>query len=187
MVYDVTNVDNVQFVTYARNAADVSPEGLHYVSAANSSTGQALLALTNEVSSTLTVYGLTSVKSGGVGNDPLMATDGVDELTGGAGADRFVFAQVRIAGDAGAARDVITDFASGQDKIHLARIDANSTKSGNQSWTLTDAFSGRAGELTISREGDDLLLSGDVNGDGRADLVIELTGASTLKAADIVL
>ncbi len=187
MVYDVTNVDNVQFVTYARNAADVSPEGLHYVSAANSSTGQALLALTNEVSSTLTVYGLTTVKSGGVRNDQLMATDGIDELTGGAGADRFVFAQVRIAGDAGAARDVITDFVSGQDKIHLARIDANSTKSGNQAWSLADAFSGRAGELTITREGDDLLLSGDVNGDGRADLVIELTGASTLKAADIVL
>jgi Ca2+-binding RTX toxin-like protein len=177
----------VQFVTYARNAADVSPEGLHYVSAANSSTGQALLALTNEVSSTLTVYGLTTVKSGGVRNDQLMATDGIDELTGGAGADRFVFAQVRIAGDAGAARDVITDFVSGQDKIHLARIDANSTKSGNQAWSLADAFSGRAGELTITREGDDLLLSGDVNGDGRADLVIELTGASTLKAADIVL
>lgn len=187
MVYDVTNVDNVQFVTYARNAADVSPEGLHYVSAANSSTGQALLALTNEVSSTLTVYGLTTVKSGGVGNDQLMATDGVDELTGGAGADRFVFAQVRMAGDAGLTRDVITDFVSGQDKIHLARIDANSTKSGNQAWALADAFSGRAGELTISREGDDLLLSGDVNGDGRADLVIELTGAATLKAADIVL
>ena len=47
------------------------------------------------------MYGLTTVKSGGVGNDQLMATDGADELTGGAGADRFVFAQARIAGDAG--------------------------------------------------------------------------------------
>ncbi len=187
MVYDVTDVRNVQFVTYARNASDVSPEGLHYVSATNSSTGQALLALTNEVSSTLTVYGLTTVKNGGARNDKLVASDGVDELTGGAGADRFMFEQVRIAGDVAPVRDVITDFVSGQDKIHLARMDADSTQAGNQAWKLVASFSNNAGELVKSLDGENLLLSGDVNGDGRADLLVQLTGVSALTAADVIL
>ncbi|MFI3216703.1 MAG: choice-of-anchor I family protein, partial [Methylococcales bacterium] len=64
MVYDVTDVNNVQFVTYARNAGDISPEGLVYVSAADSPSGQALMVLSNEVSLTLSVFGLTSVISG---------------------------------------------------------------------------------------------------------------------------
>ncbi len=187
MVYDVTRVNDVQFVTYARDWADVSPEGLHYVSANNSPTGQAMLALTHEVSATLTVYGLTAMKTGGAGADKLVATEGVDELTGAAGADRFVFAQVRIADAAPGASDRITDFSSGEDKINLSRIDADSGRAGNQAFDRVDAFSGRAGELVATVDAQKLVLSGDVNGDGIADLVIDLIGVSALAAADIVL
>lgn len=56
MVYDVTDPANVQFVTYFRDMRDVSPEGLVYISAADSPTGEAVLAVANEDSSTLTTY-----------------------------------------------------------------------------------------------------------------------------------
>ncbi len=187
MVYDVTDVKNVQFVTYARDWSDVSPEGLTYVSAAASPTGQALLAVTNEVTSTLTIYGLTTVKSGGDGIDKLIATDGVDEFTGGAGKDRFVFAHARAGEVAVASRDLITDFVSGEDKIKLARMDADGTSAGNQAFVRVSEFTGDAGELVVRQEGSNMLLSGDINGDGLADFTIELAGVSVLSMSDLVL
>ncbi|MCB2077841.1 MAG: choice-of-anchor I family protein [Novosphingobium sp.] len=59
MVYDVTDPANVEFVQYFRNANDISPEGLVYVSAADSPSGEALLIVTNEVSETVTAYQIT--------------------------------------------------------------------------------------------------------------------------------
>ena len=56
MVYDVTNPTDVAFVQYLRNPADVSPEGLTFVSAANSPSGSDLLFVTNEVSNTVSLY-----------------------------------------------------------------------------------------------------------------------------------
>ncbi|HEY0832615.1 MAG TPA: matrixin family metalloprotease [Azospirillum sp.] len=49
---------------------------------------------------------------GGDGNDTLHGNAGADTLTGGGGADAF---------HVGTGRDVITDFASGADRIHVAR------------------------------------------------------------------
>lgn len=56
MMYDVTDPAAPRFVTYARKDGDVSPEGLVFVSAADSPNGRALLILSNEVSGTVTVY-----------------------------------------------------------------------------------------------------------------------------------
>jgi hypothetical protein len=58
MVYDITKVKDVQFVGLLQRAGDISPEGLTFVSAADSPTGVALLGVTNELSSTLTLFGL---------------------------------------------------------------------------------------------------------------------------------
>ena len=187
MVYDVTDINNVQFVTYAREWSDVSPEGLSYVSAAASPTGQALLAVTNEVTSTLTVYGLTTMRSGDDGKDKLFSTEGVDEMTGAGGKDRFIFSHARADDTVADARDLITDFVSGEDKVNLLRIDADSATAGNQAFVRVSQFSGNAGELLVSVEGGNMLLAGDVNGDGLADFVIELTGVTALAASDIVL
>ena len=52
VVYDVTDPSNVSFTQYARNDGDVSPEGL--------TIGEELLAVTNEVSNTMTLYAVTS-------------------------------------------------------------------------------------------------------------------------------
>ena len=185
MVYDVTDVNNVQFVTYARDAGDISPEGLVYVSAADSPSGQALMVLSNEVSLTLSVFGLTSVMSGTVKNDVLSATDGVDEITGGAGSDRFVFAHAKTLTPA--IKDVVTDFISKTDKIDLQKIDADSTKSGNQAFKLVTNFEGKAGQLIIEQSGANTLLSGDVNGDGTADIQIQLTGVASIVTTDFIL
>jgi Ca2+-binding RTX toxin-like protein len=61
---------------------------------------------------------------GGAGDDTLRGTLGADRLTGGPGDDRFVFQRINTtAVDTGigpGARDVITDFHHGQDRIDLS-------------------------------------------------------------------
>jgi hypothetical protein len=56
MVYDVTHPGQVSFVQYLRNSADVSPEGLTFVAAKDSPSGQDALFVTNEVSNTVTAF-----------------------------------------------------------------------------------------------------------------------------------
>ena len=66
MVYDITNPDKTEFVNYINSRefngsirGDVSPEGLCFIPAAESSTGKPLLLAACEVSGTLAVYELT--------------------------------------------------------------------------------------------------------------------------------
>jgi len=68
MMYDITNPYGVQFIEYVINrdftkdptesneAGDVGPEGMKFVSAEKSPTGEALLIVGNEVSGTTNVY-----------------------------------------------------------------------------------------------------------------------------------
>jgi len=86
--------------------------------------------------------------------------------------------------------DEILDFTPGTDKIDLGRIDANTLAAGDQgfAWIGSNAFSGTAGELRAYEQGGSWYVEGDVNGDGAADLVIQLTlqGATPLGAADFL-
>ena len=66
MVYDITAPENTEFVNYINSRefnnniqGDVSPEGLCFIPAAESSTGKPLLLAACEVSGTLAVYELT--------------------------------------------------------------------------------------------------------------------------------
>lgn len=72
MVYDVSDPTAPSFVSYTQNrnfagdpeagtAGDLAPEGLLFISAADSPTGQPLLVVTNEVSSTTTIYDLAGL------------------------------------------------------------------------------------------------------------------------------
>jgi serralysin len=122
---------------------------------------------------------------GGGGKDMLRGGLGTDRLTGGSSADRFDFDRAAECG-IGAARDVITDFIRSQaDKIDLATIDAKSTVSGNQAFTFvgTKALSGAAGQLRCS----DGIIQGDSNGDGAADLELQVLGPNTMQSSDFLL
>lgn len=59
MVYEVTNPNKPVFVEYVTTEGDVSPEGLTFISAANSPNGKPLLITTNEVSKTVAIFEFT--------------------------------------------------------------------------------------------------------------------------------
>jgi serralysin len=117
------------------------------------------------------------------GNDRLVGRVGTDRMAGGTGADDFVFGttgQSRV----GTARDVISDFQPGIDDIDLASIDANTGASGNQAFRYIGAQAfARAGDLRYAGG----IVAGDVNGDGRPDFEIAVTGSPTLTGADFIL
>lgn len=60
VTYDVTNPIKPQFVTFTNlPSTDTSPEGMVFISAANSPTGKPMLAVGNEVSGTTTLYSIS--------------------------------------------------------------------------------------------------------------------------------
>lgn len=126
--------------------------------------------------------------TGGDGDDVLNGGAGTDILVGGAGADRFVFRSATQAG-IGTARDVIEDFESGVDMIDLSAIDANVRAKGNQAFgeNLVMGFSESAGQLLLAAVGGDLVVSGDINGDGLADFEILLRDVTGITRDDFIL
>ena len=119
---------------------------------------------------------------GGAGKDWLDGGLGIDRLTGNRGADEFRYEEIADARP-GKHRDTITDFQRGVDHIRLADIDARTDRDGDQSFKFIGSheFSGRAGELRYAGG----VLSGDVDGDLRADLQISVAGG--LGAGDLLL
>jgi Ca2+-binding RTX toxin-like protein len=123
---------------------------------------------------------------GADGDDVLIGGGGVgqDHLTGGAGNDRFVLEAAQDS--AGHSGDFIKDFLIGSDVIDLAAIDADVAAAGDQAFTFIGAaaFSHQAGELQAKFFGDGTLVSGDIDGDGRADFQVSLDDPLTLQASD---
>lgn len=123
---------------------------------------------------------------GGAGNDTLAGGAGADTVTGGTGNDRFVFNFADIA--TGATHDSIADFTHANDKIDLSDIDAI-TGSAGSSFTFIGAgvFTHTAGELHyVVNPGGGVILQGDLNGDGVEDFNIDVHGAASLVASDII-
>lgn len=123
---------------------------------------------------------------GGSGNDFIYGGTGQDKLTGGSGDDYFGF---RPGESTTKSPDHILDFKHGEDKIGLPDIDADTTKSGNQSFHFVGnhAFSGDAGELRFEKHGHDTLVQGDMNGDKHADFAVMLDDfTQTLTSTDFV-
>jgi Ca2+-binding RTX toxin-like protein len=122
--------------------------------------------------------------SGGRGNDRLFSGLGADHLAGGKHADVFIFRASEEAG-IGKQHDVIEDFVSGVDRINLSAIDANANRNGDQSFDFigNNDFSSKAGELHLKNG----VVSGDVDGDGRADFAIDVADLNRMTQADFQL
>ena len=96
-----------------------------------------------------------------------------------------MFAKISDSGPGAANHDTITDFVSGEDRIDLASIDANTTVKGDQAFSYigSSSFSGVAGELRFANS----VLASDINGDGVADFEISMTGVQSLAHYDFLL
>ena len=126
---------------------------------------------------------------GGSGKDRIIGGYGQDTLYGGSGADLFTFKSTVDSSATFGFSDQITDFlASERDRIDLRTMDADRTTGGNQALTLINgAFTGQAGELRLTASGADLMVMGDVSGNGQADFAIRVLNTSTLTATDFFL
>jgi Ca2+-binding RTX toxin-like protein len=98
---------------------------------------------------------------------------GADVITGGAGADTFIF---NTGESATSAPDHITDFHHNQhDEILFLAA---------HRFMGTAAFSGTAGEIRYAVAGSEVHVFFDANGDKHADMEVILTGVHMLVAAD---
>ncbi|MEZ5875804.1 MAG: type I secretion C-terminal target domain-containing protein [Hyphomicrobiales bacterium] len=124
----------------------------------------------------------------GAGLDRLDGGRGKDTLYGGDGQDVFDFNSIKDSVK-GSKRDTIEDFTHGAngDVIDLEDIDAK-TGGGNQKFKFIGehGFHGKKGELHFKDLGAKCLVSGDVNGDGKADFEI-MVKTDTLSADDFLL
>lgn len=110
------------------------------------------------------------------GDDFLSGEAGQDTLVGAKGKDRFVFDSA--AGSTALAPDLISDLHN-NDKIDVKRIDADLTTSGDQAFVIVGAaLTGDPGQMAGSYDSsrDVTVAVGDVDGDGVADLMIEMDG-----------
>ena len=133
----------------------------------------------NDVANELSSGGGNDTVNGFGGDDTITGGAGKDSLTGGAGKDVFLYAELTDSA-VGADRDVITDFADGEDVIQL-------DGAGGKSFIGSSAFTGSAGQVRVATTAGQTIIELDSNGDRVADLQIELTGAYQLDKTDFIL
>jgi Ca2+-binding RTX toxin-like protein len=134
---------------------------------------------------------------GNAGDDRLFGLNGIDFLTGGLGADELrggaggdFFRYLGTAQSTTGSIDRILDFRH-VDRIDLSAIDANSGTGANDAFTFIGnaAFSNVAGQLRAYQSGANWFVEGDIDGDGTADLIIQVTllDPAPLGAGDFIL
>lgn len=170
----------------ANSGNDTIRSSVSYTLSANVET----LDLTGTGNTSAVGNALDNTIAGNSGDNRIVGAAGADRLYGEGGADTF---QYRALGDStvsSSGRDFIVDFSKTQgDHIDLHLIDANNAAGGNQAFTFigNQGFHDTAGELRAVYSGANTLVTGDVNGDGRADFAIALKGHIPLNAGDFIL
>jgi len=119
---------------------------------------------------------------GGADNDLIIGGAGTDLLTGGAGADTFVF-ELKTDTKLGLLADHVSDFSViDGDLIDLSLLDANTRILDDQafSWIGAGAFTKSAGQLRYEVIAGNAHITGDMNGDSKADFEIVLDAVTSL-------
>jgi serralysin len=124
---------------------------------------------------------------GGAGRDYLEGGLGRDILTGGSGQDTFRFRSVLESQQGPLSSDLITDL-SDDDRIDLSFIDADTTVAGDQAFLQVAAFTGAAGQLSLTYDAgaQQTTLAVDVNGDGLADFALLIAGEHLSAAGGVL-
>jgi Ca2+-binding RTX toxin-like protein len=147
----------------------------------------------------LSSYTLTGIAAidGLAGNDTIIGSKGADTIVGGSGADTLtggegadIFDYNLISDSRGKTIDQILDFTKSVDRIDLSDLDANVLLGGDQSFSFvgTAAFSGQAGELRYEKDGSNIKIFVDIDGNKVADMEIQLTNFGLqLDAGDFLL
>lgn len=140
---------------------------------------------------------------GGTENDKLYGDGGSDLLVGGAGADqlfggadsvRDTFDFNLASESTSLARDRISNFKTGIDRIDLSGIDAHSGTAANDAFVgftgnTATAYSVWYAKADADSDGaqDDLLLRADINGNTTADFEVAILNTSSIAVGDLVL
>ncbi|MCJ8051663.1 hypothetical protein GB928_004260 [Shinella curvata] len=172
--------------TVATNVENLTLTGSKTINGTGNSLDNKIIG--NSAANTLEGGNGNDLLKGGGGADKLYGGAGTDRLYGGAGADLFVFTSTRDS--TASSRDMIYDFLQKQgDRIHLSGIDARSSTNKNDTFTFIGekAFSDKAGELRYFHKSGDTFVSGDVNGDGKADFALRLDKTIDLVKGDFIL
>lgn len=161
MIYDITDPENSTFVSYieGQNNGNISPEVISFISAEDSLTGRAQIAVSYEVSGTTSVYDLAfgedlrgdetdNTLDGTFGGDRLVGREGNDTLNGENGDDRLL----------GRVGEDVLNGGEGDDQLRGGA--GNDTLNGGEG---ADTIRGGSGEDQITLEGDDRALGGADN------------------------
>jgi Ca2+-binding RTX toxin-like protein len=121
---------------------------------------------------TLKGTSIANIITGGLGND---------KMTGGAGADVFKYSAITDSGKVSGARDIITDFVRGTDKIDLGDF------AGSFAFKGTGALGGSVPGVNYAQVSGNTIIGIDADGNGTLDMQIQLTGLHALTASDFLL
>ncbi len=147
-----------------------------------------------------TIYGGNGadILYGGSGNDAVNGGEGKDQIIGGFGADILTgdggndtFQYLSVIDSRGSQLDIITDFDSGNDKIDLLAIDANTNQTGDQAFSFVgQTHTVVANSITwyYDLTTDQTYLIADTDGiTATTEIEITLAGQVTLTQNDIIL
>ena len=121
---------------------------------------------------------------GSGGDNEFQGGLGKDTATGGGGRDLYAFRSAQDS-PAGAGRDIIKDFAPGQDVIDVGNLDADSTLPGQQTfrWVGKATLTGAA-QLGYYVAGGNTIVRASTDADAAAEVEIQLNGVNVLMLTD---